>query len=340
MRLVPIEGDFSPGIQQVPVQCLPSVPPPPRVKEWDGTYTPSITNLFWGPVSLFTSAWELVRAKAAGDKEGQFDARLKLIGAPITILHALSMAFSAIVRLAFFLHETAAKSLEPLVVVLGFPTIVLGLGLCLVEGIYEAICTYRSAELIYRTGLRSDNDDLVMRKLAYFEATYLTVNDAERSRFRHIADHAQRERMAMAVKCATLDRRITPRFGADVRAELGPILQTLRNPETTEADRQMALEQARTLLSTIDTQAKKKLLIHVVGLAAIILCAASFVLSLLAGPAGIPLALMTIGGVFATANYFYAKGALDEQGWGFSAGKAFPPLGWLYDRIVGPSPAP
>jgi hypothetical protein len=193
MRLVPIQGDFSPGDLRASEQPLPHIVPPPRVKEWDGTYTPSITNLFWGPVSLFTSAWELVRAKAAGDTEGQFDARIKLIGAPITILHALSMAFSAIVRLAFFLHETAAKSLEPLVVVLGFPTIVLGLGLCLVEGIYEAICTYRSAELIYHTGSRSDNDDLVMQKLQYFEATYLVLNDAERNRFRHIADHAQRE---------------------------------------------------------------------------------------------------------------------------------------------------
>jgi hypothetical protein len=48
---------------------------------------------------------------------------------------------------------------------------------------------------------------------------------------------------------------------------------------------------------------------------------------------------MTIGGVFATVNYFYAKGALDEQG-GASPGKSIPPLGWLYDRVVGPSSAP
>lgn len=303
--------------------------PLPRSMEWDATYTPSWTNIFWGPISLVSTIMGLIRSQASGDQEGQFDAKLKLVGAPFTILHALCAALSSILRLAYLLHESLAKSLEPIVLVLGLPTVVFGLGLCVMEGIYEAICLFRSGQLICHTGSSEDSDETVIENLDYFKATYLVPSEAELQRYRHIEDQAQRQQMALAAKKVTLIRRVGLSCANNVMPNLRISLETLNNPDVSLEEKAAAIERAKGALSLIDAQAKKKLIIHAVGLAAIILCGLSFILAMVGCPALIPVILMTIGGVFATGNYIYAKGALDEEGWGFSLTKAFPPLGWI-----------
>ncbi len=302
---------------------------PPRAMEWDATYTPSWTNIFWGPISLVSTVMGLMRAKASGDKEGELDAKLRLVGAPFTILHALCATLSSVFRLSYLMHETVAKSLEPLVLVLGIPTVVFGLGLCFVEGIYESICLFRAAQLICHTGSVDDNDATVVENLRYFEAAYLTPSQEEIDRYQHIENEAQRARMATAAKHVTLIRRVGLTCANRVARELRESLRTLANQEASPRDHAAAIACAKEALSLIDIQAKKKLIIHIVGLAAIALCAASFILITLGCPTLLPLLLMTAGGLFATANYLYAKGTLEEEGWGFSITKAVPPLGWI-----------
>ncbi|MFI5333581.1 MAG: hypothetical protein ACHQT8_00235 [Chlamydiales bacterium] len=328
-RLVPLdEPPLEAGIPASSSEVAPG-------HAWDGTYTPSVTNIFWGPMSLFTSLVGLYRAKRANDQEGVLDAQLKLIGAPFNILHALALAFSAFVRVCFLIHETLAKSLEPALLLLGIPTVVLGLGLCLVEGMYETICLARSIGLTFHTGSQNDGQEAVIHNLEYFEASHLPPEAVEIDQVAGEA-RAQLRREAMT-KRATLDRRVGFTCAEQVRTELRPILARLRDPD--EVNPQAALDDAKDLLRSIDIQAKKKIIIHLVGLAAIALCAASFILAFATGGAALPVALMTIGGVFATLNYLYAKGAMDEEGWHFSFSRAIPPIGWIYNRLVG-SPAP
>lgn len=299
---------------------------------WEGTYSPAVSNLFFGPSSLASAIRGRNHSQSIGDHEGQMDATVKLVSAPIATVHAAALAFTSAIQLSFIFQESWAMTLLPLIPILGIPIVILGLGLCVVEGVYEIICICRSLALIYHTGSANDDREAVRQNLEYFERAYLPSQE-ELARFAHIADAAQRARAAAPAKLATLDRRVERWCTDEVVGTLRNSLNVLRS-EAGEAEKAQATQAAKEALATMDTQAKKKLLVHIVGLAAVILCAASFIIAILTGPIGIAALFMTVGGVLATLNYLYAKGALNRPGWSFSLCEAIPPLGWIYDRFA------
>lgn len=347
--------------QFIQAQPLPNhARPRLETTQWNWTNTPSWTNIFWTPIDAVATGASWVRARAAGDEEGQFDAGLRLAGMPLSILHAVGALATFLLEIGYILEAKFLTELKPILDLTRLPIMSLGIGLCVIEGIYEAICLRRTVQLLQNmqtSELYVLNDaiaqfpernaellgrkrELLVTNLTYFRDTYFTISDEENERIRAVAqrhfpedgDSQQREitqktRALAQVKHANLDRRVRPWCGLEIGRQLNPLLERL------QAGDHAAVAEAEELLATVDTQARKKLLIHIVGLAAIILCAIGFILTMVACPAVIPFALITAAGILSTLNYVYAKGALDEQGWGFSITKAIPPIGWIYDRI-------
>lgn len=388
------------------------------------TNLPGLSNVLWTPMDYESTMTGWTVSRAAGDEEGAFDAGLRLVGMPLSMLHAVSSLITCCINAASFLHTSFEGVLESAVKILGPPTLIFGLCICVIEGIYEAICIARNAILLrdmqismiqeldtllniadaprFRTACsawlrdhpqdslpeslrkrhallqdilnrRSDEElmclappliqqckeGLTIQTLIYFEAEYFAVNTEEQERidrtvssnFGHLAAEAQQQkksemqRSLLTVKRTQLDRRIRPWCRQAISRDLKPLLDVLTDPTADARLRTTALTQAENLLSSVDIQAKKMLLIHAVGLAAIVLSAIGFTLSLIACPAFIPFTLLIVGGIMTTASYYYKLGALEEAGWNFSGKAACPWLYWAYEKLSGfftthPSAAP
>ena len=348
-----------PFIQAAP---LPDHPPqrPLQTTQWNWTNTPSWTNVFWTPIDCVATGVSWARARAVGDREGQFDAGLRLAGMPLSILHAIGAFATFLIELAYMLEYKFAIQFEPILHLTRLPIMSLGLGLCVIEGIYEGICLRRTVKLLShmetselyvlndelmqhperRAQILGQKRDLIITNLTYFRDKYFEISQEERNRIRGVAqrhfpndplsEQRQVNQMSDAlrqVKRANLDRRVRPWCGLEIARQLNPLLARLQQGDDT------AIEEAERLISTIDAQGRKKLLIHIVGITALVLCAVGFILTMIACPAIIPFVMITVSGILSTLNYLYAKGALDEQGWSFSITKALPPLGWIHDRL-------
>jgi hypothetical protein len=199
--------------------------------------------------------------------------------------------------------------------------------------------------------LNQIKDACLIENLSYFEANYLTITPEERGHiqgivkrnFAHLETDLQnleRDKLIdelSTVKHAQLARRLRPWCATRISTELNGYLQVLRNPSLSPEQKARAREGAENLLNSIDIQAKKKMIIHIVGITALILSAIGFILILVACPALAPLVLLSIASGLSTLGYLYGKGALDQEGWSFSFCEAFPAIGWFYNKFYGSS---
>ncbi len=199
--------------------------------------------------------------------------------------------------------------------------------------------------------LNQIKDACLVENLSYFEANYLTITPEERGHIQGIVkrnfahldedlrigkEHEMIDNLS-TVKHAQLARRLRPWCAARISNELNGYLQVLRNPSSDPGQKARAREGAENLLNSIDIQAKKKMIIHIVGITALILSAIGFILILVACPALAPLVLLSVASGLSTIAYLYGKGALDQEGWGFSFCEAFPAIGWFYNKYYGSS---
>jgi hypothetical protein len=376
-----------------PLNDSPQAAPAPA---YDSSWTniPCAGNILWTPMDFFSTIYAWMHAKAIGDEEGAFDAGLRLAGMPLSIVHAICASFTYLLQIGYVFHDSIAEFLEPISQFVGFPALVLGSVLCVIEGIYESICLGRAVYLIkqMRTGLLTSidqllalddpqdfntaltrflaenadaraiyetfgdmpdrkaqlvrlKDELLIENLSYFEAEYLTLKPEETTKIREVVrqnihnaspgNMGRRERELeanlLAVKRTSLDRRVRPWCGQRICQELRPFLDTLRSPESSVEELQEAREGAQNLLQAIDIQAKKKMIIHIVGLIALTASAIGFILTMVACPVLIPFILITIGGTLSTWSYLGGRGSLDHEGWTFSICDAIIPIGWLYN---------
>ena len=389
------------------------LPPSEALETYDGpgwTWTPGLFNIIWMPMDLVSTLTGWVRAKASGDLEAQLDAQLRLAGMPLAFFQAITAALTWLLELGYIIYESMADALDPVTGIFGAPALVLGIGFCVVQGIYESICVGRAIELLSHThtrslkelntlltsnpleqssnieawlaanpedslpeeakvlhrqltisvkekhGLLANHDllatlkDQMLLDGLYFDAEYLSLTVEEKTRMANLVQRnfpnleikeQRQEYVNMAAnltraKRANLDRRVKPWCGLKVANELKPLMNALKDPTLTPLARREAREQAENFLQALDTQGKKRLAIHIVGLIALAFSAAGFLCTLLACPALIPFLLLTAGGVLSTLSYIYGRAALDEEGftWGKAARAAMPPLAWVYDRIT------
>ncbi|NGX40080.1 MAG: hypothetical protein KR126chlam1_01420 [Chlamydiae bacterium] len=116
----------------------------------------------------------------------------------------------------------------------------------------------------------------------------------------------------LSMRFSALERRITPALAETVKKELDTILSGSKN-ENPEI-REKAKIRAEVLLNSIDRQAKNKVLVHLLGLAAITFALISGI-AFLAGVTA-PVIFITLGAIsigFICAQYFLKKGTLVKE---------------------------
>lgn len=142
----------------------------------------------------------------------------------------------------------------------------------IIEAIFELINLKRGVELLHGT----EKDGLNWVKNRYFtlqkeESDKIVALIEEKlpdldpkgkaERFDQIAQRA------LEVKFENLKRRVTPGLAEVVKVELNSIMKELQSPD--ESVRAAATNRAKLLMESISTQAKNKILIHVLGIIAI-----------------------------------------------------------------------
>lgn len=181
--------------------------------------------------------------------------------------------------------------------------------------------------------LASIRDKLVRDDLQYLHAKYLTLDEKDQAKIDAIfargttKTHEQLEEELLAVKRAKLVRRVMPWCANEVQANVPSYLQRI-NTSQGGARSQVSIE-ATKLLAQVATQAKKKLLIHTLGMIGIVLTILALGFHLA------PVLLLLIAGILITLAYMYAQGTLGEKNWGFSFRKAILPncvINWLENR--------
>ncbi len=383
------------------------------VQAYDGpgwTWAPGFLNIIWVPMDFVMTLLAWCHAKASGDEEGEFDAGLRLAGMPISLMEAFCSALTTLFQCAYVVSQTAYETLQPIAAILSVPTLVFGLGFCLIQAIYESLSIGRAIALINHTEIAALNelnellqirdlpqlqqrlgewlaenpeislpeearvlhrqltaslqnpqlvdeklwalkDQFVLRSFAHLKAEYLDISEAEKTRMATLIQRnfprlsrgeQQQEYLLMSrelllSKRSNLERRVRPWCAQEIARKLPDLMAKLNNPDLSAEERRDARVEAEALMNKLDTQSRKKLAIHIVGLIALAISAAGFLCTLVACPALIPFFLLIGGGLVSTLSYIYGKAALDQEGWGMSPRLAFeatmPPVAWLYYKM-------
>jgi hypothetical protein len=265
---------------------------------WLWTVLPSPSYIIWSVGEFFRTLGAIYRSAAVGNYEGVLEGRVQLAGIPLALLYSITTVIALIYDYGYFIHNSISEAFAPLARILALPTMIFGLSLCAVVGIYESYCLKRAIQILTTKGT-------ALERLAQ-----ITAGDNREA------------------KIDDLQKRLGHRCTQEIVKDLDRILET-KNEQAAAA-----------LLETIDIQAKKRLIVHIVGLAALALCAIGFILSMVACPAMIPFVLILVSGILTTATYFYGLGTLDEKGWTFDWKKACPLFAWIYNKICGAEEAP
>ncbi|MBS0652982.1 MAG: hypothetical protein JSR39_05570 [Verrucomicrobia bacterium] len=133
-------------------------------------------------------------------------------------------------------------------------------------------------------------------------------------------------------KASDLARRVQPWFVRELDEKLDPLIDKLSNSDPQV--RAQAHREATVLLDEMDTQAKKKILAHVIGIIGIVIVAAGLIAGMTACPFLVPIVLLTVGGAITIARYYFCKGYWNSRGWHFDISECIPaPIKWAYRKI-------
>lgn len=133
-------------------------------------------------------------------------------------------------------------------------------------------------------------------------------------------------------KASDLARRVQPWFVRELDEKLDPLIVKLSNADPQV--RAQAHTEATELLDLMDTQTKKKILAHVIGIIGIVIVAAGLIAGMTACPFLVPVVLLSIGGAIAVGRYYFSLGYWNSRGWHFEISECIPtPIKWVYRKI-------
>jgi hypothetical protein len=174
-------------------------------------------------------------------------------------------------------------------------------------------------------------ENIYLTKLSQFRQAYFQISPEElekiETEIQKKGAEAQREKIIHANlkrKSNDLIRRVQPWLANKIEQTLPGIIQDLQSDDALK--RQEAKGKAAEIFDNIKMQSQKKLLIHGVGLAAVLITAVGLILSLscFALPFLIPFIVVSGGGILAIARYFLNRGLINSTGWEFNGENCIP----------------
>ncbi len=283
-------------------------PSTPKIEPYDGlkwANVPGLASLIYTPIDLFHASEAWIKAEEIGDEEAKEDLKVRFAGMPLALCYGVLSLFTTLSQVGTFLKIPMDLLPPSVLALLGLPATFLGVGVCAVEAVFESIGICRQVDLL--DGLHHSTDPEKQ------------IEDLQKIQKRFLSSLTEAE----AVKKKTdLARRVHPWLAEEIERDLKPLLEGLHHADS--AVRKAAQKKTEELLDNLDIQAKKKLLIHIVGLTALILSAIGLIAGLAACPFLAVAVLLGIGSLLAMGRWFLVKGLFSTRGWTFSAVNCLP----------------
>ncbi len=170
-------------------------------------------------------------------------------------------------------------------------------------------------------------EKVIYSKLKKLSKRYFQLNPSETTQLKELSEkefpklskeesYIKLELMkenALKRKMVNLSRRIRPWCVAEISGEIHEVLKNLTSPN--QKIRENAAIKGAEILKNIDIQAKKKLLVHIIGIIAIGIFATGLILSSLAVPFLVPAILFGVGMTVALGRYLFYRKVLDSKRW-------------------------
>jgi hypothetical protein len=332
------------------------------------TNLPGATNLFFAPYDFYQALKAFRKAHKINDVEGMYENGLRTIQAPISFGQAaLELSWFAISRGMTFLKTIQNTNTPPLLSIAG-PVLksitAAAFILCAIEGIIEAVGLIRSFQFyrkIYpfdienlkselsRDILENLEENIYLTKMQNIRKKYFhisakklrEINHCIQNKFNHLTLEEKKEKQAQIIqshfdiKKNKLVRRVHPWLADEIEKSLTPVIEDLRDPK--HGKREKAKEKAAAIFKDIQIQSQKKLLIHTIGLLAVLITIAGLIAGCCACPLLIPCLLLAIGTMLSLLRYYLYWGLMQCKGWNFSVGNCIPDyIKKIYEKIISP----
>lgn len=289
-------------------------------------------NIFTVPGSIISNALSWTKAKEQGDIEGQVNSFTQLLGAPLSVLSQLFGLIFRVYEVSSFLNVTeyapmVAPFFKPMayttLALSGIETVYYGLGLARQITFLSEIrrregSPHEFFDLIYQEylGVRKSEEQTITREIT---SKCLSLNPEEIRELR-----MKREEEIRQKKMAALSRRISPWL----TKELADLFS--------KGQRSLPKERVEQLMQDIDTQAKKILIVHALGIATIFLMVTGVILALAGVASILPVVFTSLSMLTSTAQYLLEYGFVDSRGWNFSFVNCIPNwIVWIFNGVFG-----
>ncbi len=339
---------YTNGINNLPISNQISTPkstisPSNKVYLGSGTTNlPGITNLFFAPYEFFNSMKAMLSAEKINDREGILQNGLRVISTPFTFINSLSKLFWYIFEGGIYFKLISAAYHRTLLPLTWYIT---GLGfiICAIEGVIESLSLYRTKQFYNEFYPQENDEKIYLTKLQQLENRFLKISPEEQQK---IHDYVQTKPLSadkqklqkkiidagLTAQKNDLTRRVHPWLADEIEQTVPGTIQNLQSSDPTK--RAEAKDKAAEIFQKMKVQTQKKILIHSIGLAAVLVTTMGLLLGCFAFPFLIPLTILLAGGALSVARQLLHAGLMDSKGWEFHVENCIPSqLKTIYDKI-------
>ncbi len=263
-----------------------------------------------------------------GKITGYADTGLSCVYTPLQILGIVAH---------FFGHVPAWESLSFAAKLVVGPYCIIYFALAALELLFETVKLSRAVRLLRKLESNGENSqpEQLLATLQSLRDRFLSVREEEISALKTLIQSSNSSPEEQEVKLATLSEKMLEMKYKELKTRISRwCAEELKNSceelitelqSTDAAIAKQAAVKAHELVETIVIQAKKKRLIHILSILAILFFVAATILVLVAlTPAGVAIALSAIAMSFFIAALLVKRGAMKQRGWQFSLMDALP----------------
>lgn len=291
------------------------------------SHFPALSQFIYAPISIGYTLPKILKADPKMDLEGSLDIALRIHRAHISFFYAATTLFSFIAPFFQIFHTINAFSKIKNVV-----TPALGIFLSIFEMVSEIISLKRVVQFNNKVlSNKNLNENIKYLKSEYFniDTKEITIiNEYTKLKYPHLerADFKQKfkeiSRKVLQIKKCDLARRMRPWLAMEIEGKIPKLLKGLNSID--DKVRMQSLEEAKSLIASIDLQVTKRLLIHTIGLISLGFTITGLLLTLASGPFLPIFIILGVGGLLAGGRYLLSAGYLESRGWKFRLDNCVP----------------
>jgi hypothetical protein len=284
------------------------------------TDLPGVSSLIFTPIDCICAIFDWIKADAEHNEEAKWALKVRFAAMPLSFFYGVFSFFTTVFQVGAFLKLNWELLPTHVLAAFAWPILALGIVIAAIGSALESFGIYKQVQLL--TKLHDPaNKETQYQDLAYIQENFFTLNLAEQALI-ELNGKDYNEEELLHVKKTTLAGRVHPWLVEKIETDLNKILRGLGSDDP--LIRSVAHERAEKLLKSIDFQAKKKLMIHIIGLFALALTTIGLILTHTLCPPLVIFTLVGLGVFLGVSRMLLAKGFFSTEGWSFSAFNCLP----------------